>query len=386
MATLHYHAPTGDDCFHAHWVETHGRPIVQVCTIVFRTEVSFQETLDRLIQRTQDFLAHHLWLPDRCTRRLLVLPSSTDVYTAVYQHATIALLAEPDARRVVLFLNHQNVGGGDFLQFSTYVFGGEQARCNSLLPLPTPWHMLASVARAMYALPSHPPVVGPTVCPTRRTLQTRLYYAAVDLTQFDRSVAARKFQLVQQILQFLFRGYDQLDELSCWLPVAFVKNTHSRTNAIGILPFRAQCGASPMDTQQQILANQHLALFSYTLQGMPCPAQNMVSWAEHVRQRVDVVLSLGQCCTVSTDTTGVHHAVQHAYSGMLYEEKDTWQYPVYVLSSTFDDIAHVTISVNDAWWTEPADLGQWSPLASPFLSPPGVVYDRQYSRRDETTR
>jgi hypothetical protein len=71
---------------------------------------------------------------------------------------------------------------------------------------------------------------------------------------------------------------------------------------------------------------------------------------------------------------------------MLYEEKDTWQYPVYVLSSTFDDIAHVTISVNDAWWTEPADLGQWSPLASPFLSPPGVVYDRQYSRRDETTR
>jgi hypothetical protein len=329
---------------------------IQVGVYTFRGEDPFEQTFQRVITRTTAFMTTHVWLPSHVTRTATIL-EVVDTDT-IAQTQSISLLPDRDHHSVVVYFNHEVLGGGDFLHFGVYVFGGNLATSASLLTEPG---ALASGAALLWSLYRNPLLYQrPVAKLSVDVFHPQVYKCRLDLTQFDRAIAARKFHVVAAITAFIFggTGNSYSTDLLTWLPVAFQKSAKSRCNNIGIIPFL--CG--PQDTastlQQLAWDHRHLALGSTILQNL-IPTTLAVRASNYAKTRAQLVITMGQVNTQPHDQTTI--PISDVTSGFpAAPMASTWKpYPFYCLVASFDNVAYITLTTHDTGFRPNSDLGLW---------------------------
>ena len=362
----------GEDAYHRRCRETTGKPPIQVGVYELDPADTFADGYQAMIRRTGVFMREKMWLPSGFMRVPHIIGSDGDLYDDIDQTESISLYGHAASSRIYVFFNHEFVGGGDFLEWGTFVLGGDSATSASLLPLPSAWQLFGSLLKLAITAPFHPMLRSRPHATGSLSYQPRVFRTEVRLSELDRAVAARKFQLVHTVLRFIFAGgghtFCRGGRVLAWLPVGFQKKPGSQCNNIGIVPFVARADDTAGDVQSAALAQRHHAVGSLALQ-QRLPSANGVAVSKYVKERVHVVLTMGS--VDRQDSSGVQcRGIASGFLAGSYSEVTNSPYPFYCVVASVGEYAHITLTVHDAGFDASVvdKMPKWRVCSIPFLN------------------
>ena len=312
---------------------------VQAARLRPSTDRSFEAFADDVTKTTEEFFSRPE-IPQ--TTQPLRIPNNTSLPLVLENFArtdVCQLWVDEADKSVVICFNHAKVGGGDFLQWYTNTCHGTS---NSLIPEAGRLQTILCMIRSTmwyFTGPMAPWRSGAALreCSLRKDA-IKFFYTIKHPVKQDG--ASAKMILIHGILSDIFRGYStDVVELSCWIPVAFVKDDSSPYNNIGVIPFVAEREDTARKLQDKINRNGHCAVSSNTLLRY-WTGKSYSSSSSTLRKKVDVVLTLGNL--TAEDPT----CLSNGYGGFLFQETP-FAYPVYVFGITINGRSQVSYTISD---------------------------------------
>jgi hypothetical protein len=246
----------------------------------------------------------------------------------------VQLRVYPRIKRIDLYINHENLGGPDYIELVTRLIDVEfndLARDN--LPAPVRWtYSMSFLLKCVetYCKPAN-------ICvPTTKIL----YTMKVPL----KSAVRTKYVIIHEILSKTIAASPR-PSLTCWIPISFERTkAKAAVNNVGVILFCFRKGMSVGELSSEIEGNKHTVMGSKNL--MDSFASSTEAGQEkntHLKKRVDVVLSM-----LHTKPTGVDPVIKPDLISVYFgkEMATDYNFPLYIFSITVGDTIHVTNSVS----------------------------------------
>jgi len=241
-------------------------------------------------------------------------------------------------KTIYVLLNHERVGGGDYLVLGSFMFNG---RTNSLLKEPTSSYIDVLKTRfakyyCQYIVLSKVFFKKPINCHKK----VQIISSKVDIGTIQSLKIGTKFMLIHTIMTNIMNSATNTDRFVCWIPLGFEKTQISPNNNVGIIVFTFVRDMTPSDVQNAISANSIMSIGSrqMIIDNYDSAPKSSTYIETRLKRNIDVVLTLANILdnTVKIDA---------GYGGMYYKMDTNNRFPYYVWGMTMDNEAHICYNV-----------------------------------------
>jgi len=253
------------------------------------------------------------------------------------------------SRSIFIAINHEVVGGGDYLLLGSVMFNGYT---NSLIQEPNMklWkdYLFTTYLKLKFKLFVLRNIYFKTA--RVRSSQETILQSKIDILKIRRDDCKTKYALVYTIMKNIIGSLPiTTDDLVCWLPVGFKKTESSPNNNVGIIPFcftrkttLLELATILDDSKNLCIGSRQALIESYQ---EPSNVTDSVNTESCIKSKIDVVLTLANIMHLDDSNDGL--CLTDACAGMYYKMNSTIGYPFYVFGLVMNDIAHISYSIND---------------------------------------
>ena len=299
------------------------------CYPVQRATIFFSEdTPEGFEQQAEELKKRILEFKDGLPR-----PEPLD-YTSPQALKYLQLKIYPETQRIDAFINHENLGGPDYIEIITRLLDcdfNDLARDD--YPSLLKWSY--SLSFLMQSIKTY--IRPANICvPTTKILYT--------LPVPPKSVFKTKYVIIHDIISKTIDASPRT-ELTCWIPISFRRTSaRNAVNNVGVILFTFRKGMSIAELSASIESNKHTVLGSKNL--MDSFATSTETGQEnniHLKKRVDVVLSM-----LHTKPTEVTPKLKPDKIAVYFgkEMSIDYNFPLYIFTITIGNTVHVTNSVS----------------------------------------
>ena len=241
-------------------------------------------------------------------------------------------------KTIYVVLNHEKVGGGDYLVLGSVMFDG---RTNSLLKEPTSSYI--DVLKTHFAKYYCQYIVLSKILlksSIERYEKEQIIASKIDISTMKSSEIGTKFMLIHTIMTNIMNSTTDTDKLICWIPLGFEKTKDSPNNNVGIIVFTYVRGMTPSEVKNAIVANQMMSIGSRQLliDSYNSAPKSTTYIEDRLKRNIDVVLTLANILDNNVK-------VDQGYGGMYFKMNYLDIYPYYVWGMTLDSTAHICYNV-----------------------------------------
>jgi hypothetical protein len=240
-------------------------------------------------------------------------------------------------KAIYIIFNHENMGGGDFLEIFTTMLNG---KTNTLLEEPTAG--FTDLLKTEFAKMYCGYILVSNILlkfPIDRHKDPQIIQSRINTRELKSSIGT-KFMLIHKIMTNIMTATKNTNNLVCWIPVGFKKSVGSPHNNIGIVVFTFVRDMTPSDVKDAIMENKMMAIGSRQL--LIENYNDKPEWSSFIEQKlkqnIDVVLTMANIMenTVEMESAG---------GGMHYRMNINHIYPYYISCLTMDGVCHASYNV-----------------------------------------
>ena len=240
-------------------------------------------------------------------------------------------------KAIYIIFNHENMGGGDFLELFTIMFNGKS---NTLLEEPTTGFvdLLKTEFAKMYCGYM---LVSKVLLklPIDRNKEPQIIQSMINVSEQKASIGS-KFMLIHKIMTNIMNATKNTDNLVCWIPVGFKKSVGSPHNNIGVVVFTFVRDMTPSDVKDAIMENKMMAIGSRQL--LIENYNDKPEWTSYIEEKlkrnIDVVLTMANIMENTVNISGM-------YCGMHYRMNMDSPYPYYISCLTMNGVCNTCYNV-----------------------------------------
>ena len=240
------------------------------------------------------------------------------------------------ARRVDSFINHENLGGPDYINIVKLLLDCDfNDLATDKAPAPLKWsYSLSFIVKS----------IGTYLKPANICVPTTKIFYTMPVPQ--KSVVKTKYAIIHDILSKTIRASPR-QKLVCWIPISFERTgPDSPVNNVGVMLFEFKRDMNLGELVSELEFNKHTVLGSKTLlDSFAGGTETGQEKNTHLKKRVDVVLSM-----LHTKPTSVQPVIDPDEIAVYFgkEMSTSYNYPLYIFTITVKDKIHVTNSVSVA--------------------------------------
>lgn len=299
---------------------------LQIGKFVFKTDKEkFEKIKDEMIKDTVTF-----------KKKFLTKTNENIYFNNIDDLQVVQLKINEEKQKINFFLNHELVGGSDYISLGTHIFKGTG---NSLVTYVDTSIFVKLFLAVMFIFYNIPLIFKKNI----KKLNGDYIKLSINKIIIDNNINKKKYILIHSILNDLINN-TKLDNLYCWLPIGFERYENCPNNNIGILTFNFKRNMTINELEKTIENRKFLVIGSkYIIDNSNTISQlKYFNLNRYIRKKIDVVLTLGNIMGVPDYMDNSIHDLNGYFGKEMLDDTD---YPFYIWGITINNKAYLTYNI-----------------------------------------